>query len=55
MNKYERNMQELCDTIQRPNLLVMSIEGNEVQAKGIRSILSKMIQKTSQIEKEMTI
>jgi hypothetical protein len=31
----ERNMQELSDSIRRPNLRIMNIEeGEEVQAKG---------------------
>jgi Mg2+ and Co2+ transporter CorA len=32
----ERNMQELTNSIKRPNLIIMGIEeGEEVQAKGI--------------------
>jgi Rod binding domain-containing protein len=37
----ERNMQELTDSIKRPNLSIE--EGEEVQAKGIRNIFNKII------------
>jgi hypothetical protein len=38
----ERNMQELIDSIKRPNLRIMVIEeGEEVQAKGICNIVKK--------------
>jgi hypothetical protein len=37
-------MQELSDSIKRPNLRIMGIEdGEEVQAKGIYNILNKII------------
>jgi hypothetical protein len=37
-------MQELTDSIKRPNLRIMGIEeGEEVQAKGIHNILDKII------------
>jgi hypothetical protein len=37
-------MQELTDSIKRPNLRIMSIEeGEEVQAKGICNIFNKII------------
>jgi phosphatidate phosphatase PAH1 len=40
----ERNMQELTDSIKRPNLKIMGIEeGEEVQAKGIHNIFNKII------------
>jgi chromosome segregation ATPase len=40
----ERNMQELTDSIKRPNLRIMGIEeGEEVQAKGIHNIFNKII------------
>jgi chromosome segregation ATPase len=39
----ERNMQELTDSIKRPNLRIMSIEEEEVQAKGIHNIFNKII------------
>jgi hypothetical protein len=36
LKTYERNMQELTDSIKRQNLRIMGIEeGEEVQAKGI--------------------
>jgi hypothetical protein len=40
----ERNMQELTNSIKRPNLRIMGIEeGEEVQAKGIHNIFNKII------------
>jgi hypothetical protein len=37
-------MQELTDSIKRPNLRIMGIEeGEEVQAKGMHNILNKII------------
>jgi archaeosine-15-forming tRNA-guanine transglycosylase len=39
-------MQELTDSIKRPNLRIMCIEeGEEVQAKGIHNIFNKIIRK----------
>jgi hypothetical protein len=39
----ERNMQELTDSIKRPNLRIMGIEEEkEVQAKGIYNIFKKI-------------
>jgi hypothetical protein len=37
----ERNMQELFDSIQRPNLQIMSTEEEEGQAKGIHNIFKQ--------------
>jgi hypothetical protein len=53
----ERNMQELTDSIKRPNLRIMGIEeGEEVQAKGIRNINNKIITENfPNIEKTMPI
>jgi archaeosine-15-forming tRNA-guanine transglycosylase len=40
----ERNMQELTNSIKRPNVRIMGIkEGEEVLAKGIRNIFNKII------------
>jgi hypothetical protein len=40
----ERSMQELSDSIQRPNLRIIGIEeGEEMQAKGIHNIFNKII------------
>jgi hypothetical protein len=36
-------MQELTYSIKRPNLRIMGIEGEEVQAKGIHNIFDKII------------
>jgi predicted nuclease with TOPRIM domain len=42
----ETNMQELSDSIKRPNLRIMGIEeGEEVQDKGIHNIFNKIITK----------
>jgi chromosome segregation ATPase len=44
LKSYERNMQELTDSIKRPTLRIMGIEeGKEVQAKGFHSIFNKII------------
>jgi uncharacterized protein YjaZ len=46
----EKKMQELIDSIKRPNLRIMGIEeGEEVQAKGIHNIFNKIITEISQI------
>jgi hypothetical protein len=43
LKMYERNMQELSDSIKRPNLRIMGIEeGQEVQTKGIHNIVKKI-------------
>jgi Mg2+ and Co2+ transporter CorA len=39
----ERNMQEPTDSIKKPNLRIMGIEREEVQAKGIHNIVNKII------------
>jgi esterase/lipase len=40
----EKKMQELIDSIKRPNLRIMGIEeGEEVQAKGMSNIFNKII------------
>jgi hypothetical protein len=52
----ERNMQELTDSIKRPNLRIMGIEGEEVQAKGICNIFNKIITENfPNLEKTMPI
>jgi archaeosine-15-forming tRNA-guanine transglycosylase len=44
LKAYEKKMQELTDSIKRPNLRIMSIEeGEEVQAKGMCNIFNKII------------
>jgi hypothetical protein len=57
MKKYKWNMQELCNSIKRPNLQIKDIEeGKEVQAKGIENIVNKIIAKNFlKLKKEMTI
>jgi hypothetical protein len=40
----ERNVQELTNSIKRPNLRIMGIEeGEDMQAKGIHNIFNKII------------
>jgi hypothetical protein len=39
-------MQELTNSIKRPNLRIMGIERKEVQAKGICNIFDKIITET---------
>jgi esterase/lipase len=39
----EKKMQELTDSIKRPNLRIMGTEGEEVQAKGMHNIFNKII------------
>jgi hypothetical protein len=53
----ERNMQELNESIKRPNLRIMGIkEGEEVQAKGIHNIFNKIITENfPNLEKAMPI
>jgi hypothetical protein len=50
-------MQELTDSIKRPNLRIMYIkEGQEMQAKGICNIVNKIItEKFLNLEKTMPI
>jgi septal ring factor EnvC (AmiA/AmiB activator) len=44
LKSYEQNMQELSDSIKRPNLRIMGIEeGEEVQAKGMHDTINKII------------
>jgi chromosome segregation ATPase len=53
----ERNMQELSDSIKRPNLRIMGTEeGVKVQAKGIHNIFNKIITENfSNLEKILPI
>jgi hypothetical protein len=44
LKSHERKMQELRDSMKRPNVRIMGIEeGEEVQAKGICNIVNKII------------
>jgi archaeosine-15-forming tRNA-guanine transglycosylase len=53
----KRNIQELTNSVKRPNLRIMSIEeGEEVQAKGIHNIFNKIITENfPNLEKAMSI
>jgi hypothetical protein len=57
LKRCKRNMQEICDSIKRPNLQIMGIkEGEEVQAKDIGNIFNKIIAETfPNLEKEILI
>jgi hypothetical protein len=56
LKTYERNMQELANSIKRPNLRIMAIEGEEVQAKRIHNIFNKIITENfPNLEKTMPI
>jgi hypothetical protein len=41
LQTFKRNMQEITDSIKRPNMRIMGIEEEEVQAKGICNIFMK--------------
>jgi hypothetical protein len=53
----DKNMQELSDSIKRPNLRIMGIEEEEeVQARGICNIFNKIItEKFPNLEKVLLI
>jgi chromosome segregation ATPase len=52
----EKNMQELTDSIKRPNLRIMGIEEGEVQEKGISNVFNKIITENfPNLEKTMPI
>jgi chromosome segregation ATPase len=57
LKTYERNMQELTNSIKRANLRIMGIEeGEEVQAKGICNMFNKIITENfPNLEKTMPI
>jgi hypothetical protein len=49
-------MQELSNCIKRPNLQIMTIEGEEVQAKEIHNIFNKIIAENfPNLKKELSI
>jgi uncharacterized coiled-coil protein SlyX len=44
LRKYEWDMQDIWDTIKRPNLQIMGIEeGEEIQTKGIDNLFNRII------------
>jgi hypothetical protein len=51
----ERNMQDLSNSIKRSNLRIMSIEGEEVQAKRIHNIFNKIIENFPNLKKVFPI
>jgi hypothetical protein len=48
-------MQELTNSIKRPNVRIMGIEGEEEQTKGIRNIFHKITENFPNLEKTMPI
>jgi hypothetical protein len=45
-------MEDLWDTIKRPNLQIMGIEeGEKIQTKGINNLVSKIIEENSNLQK----
>jgi hypothetical protein len=49
-------MQELSDSIKRPNLRIMGIEeGEKMQAKGIHTVFNKIITKFPNFKKGLPI
>jgi hypothetical protein len=52
----KKKMQELTDSIKRPNLRIMNTEGEEVQTKGMHNIFNKTITENfPNLEKSMPI
>jgi hypothetical protein len=51
----EKKMQQLSDSIKRPNLRIMGIEEEEVQAKGMCNILNKITENFPNLEKSIPI
>jgi hypothetical protein len=54
LRKYKWNMQDISDTMKRPNLKIMGIEeGEEIQSKGIDNLFNRMIaEKFPNLKKE---
>jgi predicted nuclease with TOPRIM domain len=56
LNTCKKKMQELTDSIKRPNLRIMGIEGEKVQAEGMCNIFNKIIPENfSNLEKSIPI
>jgi hypothetical protein len=52
----DRNMQELTDSIKRPNVRIMGIKGEQMQAEGIQNTFNKIITENfPNLEKTMHI
>jgi septal ring factor EnvC (AmiA/AmiB activator) len=52
----EKNMQELSNSIKRPNQRILGIEEGKMQAKGIRNIFNEIIAENfPNLEKELSI
>ena len=51
-----QNIQEIWDTMERPNLRIIGVEGEEVQLKHTENILNKIIEKNfPNIKKDMPV
>jgi chromosome segregation ATPase len=57
LRKHEWNMQDIWDTMKRPNLLIMGMEeGEEIQTKGTDNLFNKIIPENfPNLEKEKSI
>jgi chromosome segregation ATPase len=56
LKNHERNMQDLSNSIKRPNLRIMGIdEGEEIQAKWIHNIFNKITQNFPNLENVLAI
>jgi predicted nuclease with TOPRIM domain len=56
LNTCEKKMRELTDSIKRPNLRIMGIEEEQVQAKGMHNIVNKIITENfPNLEKDIPI
>jgi hypothetical protein len=56
LKRFEMNMQELSDSINRQNLRIMGIEEEEVQTKGLCNIFNKIITENfPNLEKDLPI
>jgi hypothetical protein len=43
LRKYKWNMQDIWDTMKRPNLQVMGVEGEKIQTKDIDNLFNRII------------
>jgi DNA repair ATPase RecN len=43
LRKYKWNMEDIWDTMKRPNIQIMSVEGEEMQTKSIDNLFNRII------------
>jgi hypothetical protein len=56
LRKHEWNIQDIWNTIKRPNLQIMGTEEEEMQTKGIDNLVNKIITKNFlKLEKEKNV